>query len=220
MIRVEFAPPHKIRTIHYGLDADAMPVHPDIRSSLRAELGLAPKTLIVGSVCRLIEQKGLAYALQAFRQIADSTAAHYVIIGDGPLRETLQAQAASVEIADRVHFLGWRPNARAYYPAFDVFLMPSLWEGFGLVVLEAMAARLPVIASKVSALPEIVVDGTTGYHTVPGDADSIARRLHILLSDTTQRSAMGEAGFQRLRTDFSNQRMIEQTVQVYRDTHK
>lgn len=218
MIRVEFAPPSKIRTIHYGLDANTMPTVPDIRNRLRAELGLAPDVLVVGSVCRLIEQKGLVYALQAFRHIADISSAHYVLVGDGPLREALSAQAVSLGIADRVHFLGWRPDARALYPAFDVFLMPSLWEGFGLVILEAMAARLPVIASRVSALPEIVADGVTGYHSVPGDPTSIATRLRTLLTDPHQRRAMGEAGYQRLRNEFSNQRMIDRTIELYRDT--
>jgi glycosyltransferase involved in cell wall biosynthesis len=215
MINVEFAPPQKIHTVHYGFDPTTAPVIPDLYRSLRAELGLAPDTPIVGSVCRLIEQKGLPHALAAFAQIREQTAAHYVIIGDGPLRDSLAAQAHALGLADRVHFLGWKPDARAYYAAFNCFLMPSLWEGFGLVVLEAMAARLPVVASAISALPEIVRDGETGYLVPPSDPSRIAARLLDLLRDPDHARRLGEQGRQRLDSAFSVSQMVAGTMAVY-----
>jgi glycosyltransferase involved in cell wall biosynthesis len=101
-------------------------------------------------------------------------------------------------------------------PAFDLFLMPSLWEGFGLVVLEAMAAKLPVIASRISALPEIVIEGETGYLVTPADSDGLAQHMTHLLNDPALATQMGEAGLARLQSDFSADRMIDQTMDVYR----
>ncbi len=216
MIRVEFAPPGKVVTVRYGL---AVTGQEDTAAceSFRAGLGIEPDARVVGSVCRLIEQKGLPYALQAFRQVIASVPdAHYVIIGDGPLRPALEAQIDALGLTGRVHLPGWRTNAAALMPAFDVFLMPSLWEGFGLVVLEAMAAKLPVIASRISALPEIVVEGETGYLVAPADSDALAQHMLTLLSDPALAARMGETGRDRLEREFSADKMIDCTMGVYR----
>jgi glycosyltransferase involved in cell wall biosynthesis len=170
---------------------------------------------VFGSVCRLVEQKGLIYALRGFAQVAQEYDAHYAIVGDGPLRQTLVDTCTTLGIATRVHFLGWRTDAQTLYPAFDAFLMPSLWEGFGLVALEAMAAGLPILASRISALPEIVVDGETGYLATPTSVDALAARMRDLLQYPERAAAMGKAGKQRLVTTFSVQKMVESTRQVY-----
>jgi glycosyltransferase involved in cell wall biosynthesis len=216
MIKVELAPPDKAVTVRYGLNLTGT-ADTQVRESFRAELGIDPSAKVVGSVCRLIEQKGLPHALQAFRQVIDKVPdAHYVIIGDGPLRPALEAQINALGLAGRVHLPGWRSNAAALMPAFDLFLMPSLWEGFGLVVLEAMAAKLPVIASRISALPEIVIEGETGYLVAPADSDGLAQHMMRLLNDPALATPMGEAGFARLQSEFSADRMIDQTMDVYR----
>jgi glycosyltransferase involved in cell wall biosynthesis len=219
MIQIEFAPPDKAVTVRYGLNvtgaADTQGTQ--ARESFRAELGIDPGAKVAGSVCRLIEQKGLPHAIQAFRQVIDNVpGAHYVIIGDGPLRPALEAQINALGLAGKVHLPGWRSNAAALMPAFDLFLMPSLWEGFGLVVLEAMAASLPVIASRISALPEIVVEGETGYLVTPADSDGLAKHLTRLLTDPALATHLGEAGLTRLQNEFSADRMIDQTMDVYR----
>lgn len=214
MIRVEFAPPRKVQTIHYGLTPPA----PDlaVRARFRQELGIAEDALIIGSVCRLIEQKGLPHAIRAFHQIADQfPEAHYVIIGDGLLRPALEQQIAALNLGGRVHLPGWRSNAAALMPAYDVFLMPSLWEGFGLVVLEAMAACLPVIASRISALPEIVVENQTGLFTAPADESALAAHMARLLADPARREGMGAAGRARLESEFSLSKMIDRTIAFY-----
>lgn len=217
MIKVEFAPPHKVHTVHYGI----APAPPDLamRAAFRAELGIPLESPVFGSVCRLIEQKGLTYALRAFAQIAPHfPEAHYVIIGDGALRETLRAEAEALGIAARVHFAGWRADAAARMVAFDFFLMPSLWEGFGLVMLEAMAARLPILASRVSALPEIVVEGETGFLCAPRDVACLAERMVALLSDRGLAARLGANGAARLAAEFSVSKMVERTLAVYEQT--
>ncbi len=216
MIRVEFAPPNRVHTVHYGLDPAAIHAPADTRERLCTELGIHPNAPIAGSLCRLTEQKGLGYAIRAFWQISDQyQGAHYVIAGDGPLRQTLQQQAQGFGLGQRVHFLGWREDNLSLLAAFDVLLMPSLWEGFGLVALEAMALRKPVIASRVSALPEIVEDGVTGYLTTPGDSSEIAERLLNLFENRALARDMGEKGRCRLESEFSVERMIRNTLKVY-----
>jgi glycosyltransferase involved in cell wall biosynthesis len=216
-ITVEGAAPDRIHTVHYGLDPVSVQAPPDARAQLRAALDLPADTLLIGSVCRLIEQKGLIYGLQGFAQIADQfPTAHYVIVGDGLLRAGLEAAAQTLNLADRVHFLGWRSDTPAIFAALDLLLAPSLWEGFGLVFLEAMALGVPTLSTCVSAIPEVVIDGETGWLVPPRDSDAIAAALREALSDPALLCARGENSRQRLLTHFTVQTMVERTVAVYR----
>ncbi len=208
-IDVEGAPRDRIHTVYYGIDAAPQ----NTRAELRAELGLPPDAVLVGMVCRLIEQKGVAYGIRAFRRIAARYPnAHLVIAGDGPLRAELEAEATDF----RAHFLGWREDASAVFGALDVMLMPSLWEGFGLVMLEAMAQAVPIIGSAVSAIPEVIVDGETGLLATPRDDAALAEALDALLADPPRRATMGDAARARLRTHFSVGAMARATDDIYR----
>jgi glycosyltransferase involved in cell wall biosynthesis len=216
-IEVEHAPADRIHTIHYGLDPDTVRAPVDARAALRADLGLPPETPLVGSVCRLIEQKGLTYGLRGFAQVAAQyPEAHYVIAGEGSLRTQLEDQARQLGVADRVHFLGWRDNPYAVFAALDVLLAPSLWEGFGLVFLEAMALGVPVISTTVSAIPEVVVDGQSGWLVPASDADALAAALREALAHPKMRQQRGINGRRRLETNFSVETMVERTLAVYR----
>ena len=213
-IEVEGARPDQVRTIYYGYQPP--PFDPALRTAVRAELGLTADDVVVGVTCRLIEQKGLPYGLQAFAQVAgDFPAAKLVITGDGELRGALEAQAAELGIATRTQFIGWRPDAARVMAAYDLFLMPSLWEGFGLVLLEAMAQAIPVVGSRVSAIPEVVLDGETGLLAEPKDADTLAKHLRRLLADAPLRKHMGMLGQERLETIFSVPRMTDQVLALY-----
>jgi len=215
-IDVEGAPADRIHTVHYGIDPARIEAPPTARADLRAVLNLPPDTLLIGSVCRLVEQKGLRYGLRGFARIADRVPdAHYVIAGDGPLHGALEAETQALKLADRVHFLGWRNDAHAIFAALDVFLAPSLWEGFGLVFLEAMALGVPIISTQVSAIPEVVVDGDTGWLVPPRDAEAIAAALLHALTDTDARHARGTQGRRRLETAFTPDVMVDQTLAVY-----
>ncbi len=215
-IAQEGAPATRIETIHYGLDAASLRVGEGARAVTRNELGIPMQAAVVGSVCRLVEQKGISDALRAFWQVSrEVPEAHYVVVGEGPLRASLQAETEGYGLGHRVHFLGWRDDARTLMTAFDALVIPSHWEGFGLVALEAMAVKLPVIATRVSALPEIVLNGQTGYLTAPGDNNALAQAMLDVFMYPTQAHALGEAGRQRLETEFSAERMIDHTFRVY-----
>ena len=214
-IEVEGAPARKITTIYYGLPLNIVD-RKQARSALRDELKLSSDTTLVGMVCRLIEQKGVIYGLRAFARIEPQfPAAHLVIAGDGPRRSALESEAKTLGLADRVHFLGWRSDTPTVMAALDLLLMPSLWEGFGLVLLEAMAQTVPIIGSDVSAIPEVVLEGETGRLVPPRDTGALATALAELLSDEAGRRHMGLMGQERVETTFSVAHMVDQTLALY-----
>ncbi|MEZ4668950.1 MAG: glycosyltransferase [Anaerolineae bacterium] len=216
-IEVEGAPPQLLHRIYYGLDANTPPFeHTQSRHALMQELTLPSELRLVGMVCRLVEQKGVTYGLDAFTRVASEfPQAHLLIVGEGPLRAELEATAKQSGIGDRVHFLGWRADVPQLLAGLDILLAPSLWEGFGLVMLEAMAQQTAVIASHVSAIPEIVAHNETGLLVVPRDVDGLVNALRLLMTDAPLRQHMGLLGRDRMETQFSVQRMVDETVSLY-----
>jgi len=215
-IEVEGARPERIHTIHYGLDPTTVQAPPGARAELNESLGIPVDGLIIGSVCRLIEQKGLIYGIRGFAQIAEQIPeAHYVIAGDGFLRGALENEVQALGLEERVHFLGWRSDAHAIMAALDLLLAPSLWEGFGLVFLEAMALCLPILSTNVSAIPEVVVDGETGWLVSPANADAIAAALREALTHPEEMRGRGMNGRRRLETRFTQSAMVDSTLGVY-----
>lgn len=218
-VEVEGAPQPKIQTIVYGLEAASQnpAARQTARKFMRGQLGIEADAPVAGIVCRLVEQKGVSYGLQAFAQVvAQLPAARLLIAGDGPLRAQLEAEAAALGMGDQVHFLGWRDDVAQLMHTFDLLLVPSIWEGFGLVILEAMAHQLPAVASAVSAIPEIVVDGETGLLVPPRDVDALAGALVNLLGDAPLRKHMGMLAEDRLEVHFSAARMVDETIALYR----
>ncbi len=218
MMAVEGAPSDKIAVAHYGLEHKWLADEElrAARQNLSRELRLESDALLLGLVCRIVEQKGIAYALRAFQQIRQRfPTARLIIAGDGDLRAQLEALARELGIDEYVHWLGWRSDALKLIGAFDVLLMPSLWEGFGLVLLEAMSRRVPVIASRVSAIPEVVIHGETGLLVEARDVDALADAMTRLLEDHALRQHMGLLGAARLEERFSVERMASATLAVY-----
>ncbi len=214
-VTVEGAPPAKITTVYYGLPLKVVDRN-GAASALRRELGLANKALVIGMVCRLIDQKGVSYGLRAFARIVTQfPEAQLVIAGDGVRRAALEAETKALGVAEQVHFLGWRSDATQVLAALDVLLMPSLWEGFGLVMLEAMAQTVPIIGSDVSAIPEVVVAGETGLIVPARDVTALAAALTTLLADAPLRRHMGLLGQERVETIFSVEQMAADTLAVY-----
>ena len=139
-------------------------------------------------------------------------------MGDGPQQPAARALAQHLGIADRVHFLGARPPAaiQDLLAGADVFVLSTGREGLPLAILEAMRARLPVVASAVGGVPEAVVHGLTGYLVPPGDPQALAGRLRALLSDRGLRERLGAAGRRRFQKDYTLAAMVRRTLAVYR----
>jgi glycosyltransferase involved in cell wall biosynthesis len=218
VLEVEGAPPKKVHTVLYGTEHQRLTdnAFTKARLSLLVELGLPDDVLLLGMACRMVEQKGVSYALEAMAQIYHELPnAHLVLAGDGTLLHELKHHAANLEISERVHFLGWRADVPQLLMAYDLFLMPSLWEGFGLVALEAMSKHRPVIASNVSALPELVLHQETGLLIPPKDASALADAIRSLANDRSLRAHMGLVAEDRVESQFSLERMAEETIAIY-----
>jgi glycosyltransferase involved in cell wall biosynthesis len=215
LVQVERLPAEKMRVIYYALDTERF------RRCSQTPAALSTFSRpIIGTVARLIPSKGVHILLDAFATCLEhSVQASLLVLGDGPERAALEAHARARGIAGHVHFLGYMaaPDVSAMIRAFDIFAFPTFGEGFGLVLLEAMAWGKPIVASRVMAIPEIVLHNDTGLLVPPGDAVSLAQALLRLMQDPTLCHTLGMAGQKRGEQEFTVERMVQQTVNVYNE---
>jgi sugar transferase (PEP-CTERM/EpsH1 system associated) len=208
-------PEARVSVIHNGIEPAPEPPTPDERAARRAELGLSPFDLVVGSVGALRPVKDYPMLLDAFARVRrELPGARLVLVGNGPSRADLEAQAQRLELGRAVHFCGWRSDASALLPLMDVFALSSRSEGISLAVLEAMAAGLPVVATRVGGNPEIVEDGVSGLLVPPSDPQAMAAALVALARDPRRRQTLGASGRAR-GAAFSLPRMIERYEEMY-----
>jgi glycosyltransferase involved in cell wall biosynthesis len=210
----------KLVRIYYGLEPAPFEAAVAAGAGPRAaSLGFGPEDVVFVCVARFAPQKAhhvLLEALALGRKSEPRLA--LLLVGDDPFgdgRARAEALARRLELGGRCVFAGIRRDVPAILAACDGFVMSSLWEGLGLVFLEAMAARLPVVASRVSAVPEVVRDGETGLLVPPGDPESLSGALVQLAGDAGLRARLGEAGSRRVRAHFGLERMVEETLAVY-----
>jgi glycosyltransferase involved in cell wall biosynthesis len=198
-------PAAKVQTIPYGLDGlpAAWGENPPDDVPAAARMLLA--------VSRLTPQKGIDVAIRALQELPADTV--LVVLGEGPERSALERLAGDLGVGERVFLPGRVPDVAAWLRRARVFVHPARWEGFGLGVLEAMLAGLPVVASNVSSLPELVADGTTGLLVPPDDATALAHGIAAAL----ERPELGAAGVARARQEFSVARMADRTAALYAD---
>jgi len=209
--------PEKIRLVYYGLDITPYlsPSEFSIQE-LRAEWGLKDGDLCIGTVARLEPQKSIETLVEGFHEFCSSRSgnAKLVIVGRGKLLENLKHQAREIGVFDRIVWAGFRDDIPVVMAAFDIFALSSIYEGFGLVLLEAMAAKKPVVATRVSAIPEVVEEGKTGILVSPRTPSEFARAFRIL-EDPELRQTYGRQGRQRTHSEFSVQRMVSESMKVY-----
>jgi glycosyltransferase involved in cell wall biosynthesis len=172
--------------------------------------------IILGTAGRLVELKGIEYLLGAAAALRPEFPALRVeIAGSGPHRQKLEEAVAQAGLRGQVKFLGWIDDLTSVLSRWDVFVMPSLEEGFPIAALDAMAAGLPVVASSVGGVPELILDGQTGWLVPPGDVEGLTSRLRLLLGSPQQRLTMGAAGLARVRDHFSLAQMAASYTQLY-----
>lgn len=213
--QVEHIPRTKIVKILYGLDPAALSEQADPQY-VRQQFQLPGQAPVIGTIGRLTAQKGQTFLLQAVKLIQPQYPdLRVLLLGDGELRDSLEQEAKSLGIAQNIIFTGYRSDALHLLAGFDFFVLPSLWEGFGLVLLEAMACKKAIVASRVSAIPESVVDGQTGLLVPPEQPEPLADAMLRLLRNRDLANAMGRAGYDHLRTHFSVAQMVQATEALY-----
>lgn len=182
----------------------------------RRALGLPPEGLLIGSVGRLDRVKGHATLVRAFAEVLPRhPGAHLILTGEGEERAAHETLAAGLGVSERVWFLGWRRDVAELLEVMDLFVLPSVNEGMGRAVVEAMAAGLAVVATRVGGVPQMVNDGVTGLLVPPEDPAQLATAIDRLLSRPEEREAMGRAGRSEAPS-FSAEAMCERTDALYR----
>jgi len=215
-------PAAKLRTIRSAVDADAcQPTW--TREQLLAEFSLDPADRIVAVVAQLIPRKGHALLFEAWPQIIERCPrARLLVLGAGPLEAELQAladqNAEQIEAtAGTVTFAGFRPDLRDFLGRVDLLVHPALREALGVSLLEAQAAGVPVVAFAAGGQPEAVSDAVTGLLVAPGDVAGLAGAVATLLDDPELRAGFGARGVQRIRAEFSPDRMVDDYLVLYRE---
>lgn len=182
----------------------------------RKALGFDPGKPLVGTVGLLEKQKGTENFIRAVPRVLQSfPECQFAVIGDGPLRRPLEETAERLGVSRSVRFLGWRNDAAELIGMFDLFCLPSLWESFGLVLLEAMAHAKPVVATEVGGVPEVVANGETGLLVPPEDPVSLSKAIAYFLTHPEIAAEMGKRGEARLAERFTLTRMVEQYERFY-----
>ena len=212
-------PSDRVVTVYNGLDVRRFSlVNPSSVVQIRHSLGVRSGALLLGAVGRLSPEKDYANLLAAMAKVQKHVpTARLFIVGDGELRERLEIQAQSLGLSDVVTFTGIRDDVPEILAALDIFVLSSRREGLPLAVLEAMAAGLPVVATVVGGVPEVVVDGVTGFLVPPLNPVALAEALLSLLQDPARCKAMGRAGYKRVKQCFSMEQMTRQIESLYEE---
>ena len=199
-------PRDRVVVIPNGIDANA---YPALQPADLTEFGIPAGSKVVTFVGRLERQKGVDWLLKTaglwLHAVADC---HLLIVGRGPLLPRLVAQARQAGMAERVHFAGWRPDVPEILAASHLFVLPSRWEGMPNVLLQAMASRLPVVATAVEGVREVLGEGAAAQMVPFGDAGAFARRTAALLADRELAASLGRANRQRAESMFSMEAMV------------
>jgi len=204
-----------VQVIHNGIDT--VPLSDTRREpKLREALGISPEAPIIGTLGNLYTVKGHVYLIRAAKIVLERRPdTHVMILGRGDLKDSLIAEAKSLEIQDRVHLLGYRDDAHRWLETMDVFTLPSLSEGLPLSLLEAMAAGIPSVVTAVGGMPEVVCDGQTGLIVPPADPNALAGKILFLLENPPDAAKMGATGCSHVRKRFSLTRMVAEYCTLY-----
>lgn len=206
----------RIEVIYHGLKPT--PHKSGAEKSLCQELRIPPNSCVLGFVGRLAEQKGVLPMLTAIASFfQENQHCHLVIAGTGELEKKVRAFISKNGLQDRVHLLGFRSDVTALMSEFDMLLVPSLWEGFGLVLIEAMSVGTPCIASRVSSIPEIVDHEHNGLLIEPGDSAQLLQALRRLQADRELLLRLGQAGREKVRAVFAETTMIANYERLFDD---
>jgi glycosyltransferase involved in cell wall biosynthesis len=216
--KFKLAPEGKMCTIKNGIDLSAFKEEDMVNSKAakRKEAELESFQPIVGTVARLHRQKGIPYLLKATQKISQAfPRIKILIIGGGPLGQKLERMARRLDVKEHVWFMGERKDAQDLASLFDVFILPSLWEGLPYVLMEASALGKPVVATDVDGNREIIEDGKTGILVPARNPEKMAEAVVKLLREKAFASKLGERAKKSVPPKFSLSRMVEETQSLY-----
>lgn len=203
----------KLVTIHNGISET-----PHLsRSAARAELNLPAETLVVGTIAELHRNKGLPYLLAAATALIQShPQIHFTLIGEGEEHQKLETLINDYSLRNNVHLLGGKPEAASLLHAFDIFILPSVKEGLPYVILEAGIAGLPVVATRVGGIAEIIDDQQNGLLIEPANPNDLAEAIEQLIQNPAQRKTFGDRLREKVKKNFTLEQMVSETMKLYK----
>jgi len=206
----------KVTLIYHGIEIGG-PIDGGSQSGSEMKNG----NPVVGTVGRLEPQKAIDDFLKAARIVKEHIPqVSFIIVGDGPLKKELERLSITLGIEGNVVFTGWQENVAKYIAGMDIFCLTSRWEGFGIILLEAMAMKMPIVATRVGGVPEIVEEGKGGILVPPGKPEELANGLCLLLSDAKMRKQMGYYNAEKVKTVFNVKDMIKKYEEMYKGFFK
>ncbi len=202
--------PSQYSVVPNGIDLESF------AAKVPSAVGLVEGAPVIGTVGSLTPEKGFSVLLDAMPSVVERfPQATLYIIGDGPLRSALEQQGRERALAGAVRFVGGVDDIRPWLQSFDLFVQPSLHEGQGIALMEAMASGRPVIASRVGGIPEVVIDNETGILVPPGDPEALAASICALGADERRRRQLAAIGRARVRSQYPLERMIRGVEEIY-----
>ena len=211
------ASPDWVSTVHNGVDVERFVPPGDVRAAKKA-VKFDEDSVVMGLIARMSHEKGHDWFFAAAAPLAQEFPnARFLLVGDGILRPKLEAQVETLGMAAQTKFVGYQSDILPWMSAMDTLVLPSMSaEGFARVLIEAGALQKPAIASPVGGNAEAVVDGETGYIVPVGDVAALRHAMRVLFNDAEKRNLMGIKAMQRVKANFTVDRMVEETERVYR----
>lgn len=206
----------KVDVVFNGVPENACRGDDASRAQARSELGYGEEIIVVGCIAVLSQQKGVNYLLESARELLErDPRLRFVIVGGGRLEQELREQCNQYGLDGKVQFTGWRSDALRLLGALDIFILPSLWEGLPMVLLEAMATELPIVVTDVADNRNIIENGVSGLVIPPKDPAAISKALRRMAGDMMTAREMGRAAYERYRACYSDAVMVEQYQSLY-----
>lgn len=204
--------PERIHVIHNGID----PLPSDIKARMIDRSAGDTLAIVVG---RLTEQKGHSVLLQAMALLPEEYRSRFrvIFLGSGELRDEIEDTIAELGLAENVTLAGFVEDVYPYILASDFMVLPSRWEGFGLVIVESFLCGKAVIGTNVGGIPEVIEDGVSGFVVPPEDPESLKRQIIDFMDSPKKVEAMGRAGRERVQEYFTIKRMISSYIRLYKD---
>jgi glycosyltransferase involved in cell wall biosynthesis len=219
LVELGVAPTEQFSVIRLGIDLESRVLgDPAQRAEYRALFGLPEERFVVGWIGRMTAIKRVDDIVLSFKALLDrGVDAALVLVGDGPDREGIEQRAYDLGIARHVLFVGYQRDVAPYYALFDALILPSGNEGTPVVAIEALAARRPVVATRVGGVPDVVDDGEDGFLTDVGDTDGLAAALEQLARDPALRARFGDHGHDKVLPRYRVERLVDDVDALYRE---
>ncbi len=202
--------------IHSSIEIDKYTAISKSNPELRNEFGIKENEIIVGTVSRMDTQKAPQDFVSVAKAVCDKfDKVKFIFVGDGPLRNEVEHKIESLGLKDKIILTGIRTDVNNFMNLFDIFILTSLWEGLPRVFSQAMAAKLPIVATNVNGAPEAIIDGKNGFLLEPKDISGLSDRITHLIENQDKRLEYGKYGFENILPDFDINDMIQKIDDLY-----